>query len=182
MGRYCTVGLDINNFLIQPNEFIKLQKKAYDDGYSYYSNPLRLTRVVDTGKIQSSYVSGFLGFPKKVEERIYDDLPVICEICGEYFQDVITGNKYYYRCNRQNDDAYQILFFKISDLSGDNLAEILKKLTPEDVSRYKHGIQMLEKFVTDNQKAFMELERQRKIISENNEQYIKKFRDTYNQK
>lgn len=146
-------------------------------GY-YEPSVAALPRVKLTEKKRQSKFLG-ISYTEKYSE--YDPFFIICENNKDFLEDVITGRKYIKQpnTNSNNVNSDKLVLRTISQIPTSRVAELLKSLSKDDVERYRARLLELEKAIRIGYQRDIERLNKEKRQTQNNEEYIKNFKNRY---
>ena len=149
MGEYCTVYIDseygIEGSYEMKSRLLRNSNNFFDNGSDCCDPNLRFKNIIET---EYTTIKRGMFRDTKVTTIGYRDYSPICEIHNDYFEDVITGYKFY---RKQTKDLNN---FKFSISTDDNnftvtfqerrAWNIIKYLKQEDLERYKKAIKQFD--------------------------------------
>ena len=146
-----------------------------------YSEPygLALTGIKKCEKRKKE--KGIFGLTYINTSIVYEPVFIICEEKDDHLEEVITGRKYeLYRQNSYNTKKCEKLVLRtVKEIPSSKVVEMLKELSNEDLNRFSSGIKNLEQAIYIGYKKDIARENNAKIQQENNDAYIKSFRNKY---
>lgn len=172
MGKYYYANL--------VNSFGQIFKVANIKSLGSYEPPAIFLRYVIEKK-QIEETKGLFGIKTTVEKKYYTEFPMLFEQEEEgYLTDIITGHKYQISKKNIEDKNKPTIILSISkEILPSELVNSLKRLSNEDIERYKYAVDSLEKQINYGYMEYTQEEQRKAEILRQDEQFIEQFKKIY---